>query len=165
MYIFKKMFTFYVYMLHFVVVPLYWLRQSVEREHWPHWPLPNSGYVTQHLLRWWPAEKRAAHPKSNWHYASSIPTLLDRFNYKVAYTGMADIYRTGIEPQYSVLFLDENNFNLTITDEQKWWWIHQEERYTPIAKSPDGHLGVVGVMVWKLRQLASELISTKWMAL
>ena len=28
-----------------------------------------------------------------------------------------------------------------------------------------GHLGVVGVMVWKLRQLASELISTKWMAL
>ena len=66
---------------------------------------------------------------------------------------------------YSVLFLDENSFNLTITDEQKRCWRHQEECYTPIAKSPDGHLGVVGVMVWKSSLLASELISTKWMAL
>ena len=66
---------------------------------------------------------------------------------------------------YLVLFLDENSFNLTITDEQKHCWRHQEECYTPIAKSPDGHLGVVGVMVWKSSLLASELISTKWIAL
>ena len=66
---------------------------------------------------------------------------------------------------FSVLFLGENSFNLTITDEQNWCWRHQEECYTPIAESPDGHLGVVGVMVRKLLQLASELISTKWMAL
>ena len=65
----------------------------------------------------------------------------------------------------SALFLDENSFNLTKTDVQKWCWRHQGECYIQIAKSPDGRLGVVGVMVWELRQPASELISTKWMAL
>ena len=67
--------------------------------------------------------------------------------------------------RFSVLFLDENCFNPTMADEQKMCWRHQEECYTPIVKAPDGHSVVVGVIVWKLSQLTSELISTKWMAL
>ena len=50
----------------------------------------------------------------------------------------------------SVLFLDENHFNLTITDGRKWCW---RLCYAPVTKSPDGHLGVVGVM-WNSCQLA-----------
>ena len=72
-------------MLLIAFVPLDWLQQRQgEREH---------SDVALGDCR-----EGEAHPKFNWHYASSIPTLLDRFNYKVAYTGMADIYRTGIEP-------------------------------------------------------------------
>ena len=44
---------------------------------------------------------------------------------------------------FSVLFLDKNRFNLTITDGQKWCWRCQEECYAAVTKSPDGHLGLL----------------------
>ena len=50
-----------------------------------------------HLLRWGPAE-RVKHGKNLIAITYPVPTQLNRFNYQVAYTGMADIYRTGVEP-------------------------------------------------------------------
>ena len=35
----------------------------------------------------------------------------------------------------------------------------------PVTELPDGHLGDIGVMVWNVSHLASELNFTKWMVL